>query len=358
VISINGFTITTLATSSQCPNPNSLSINDANGLLYAACYGGGVIVIGNSMCPPGFGIGSIFSCALCAPGTFNSLGSLYCPPCPAGTYASSCGSVSCSNCMAGTWSSEGNAICNGFCWAGRYGNSSTSVSPNCAGPCTAGYFCPNGSSSSTALECGSVGVYCPEGSAFPVVAQNGYFTIGGNDMQTQTSLQICDSGYFCVGGIRTECSAGTYSPLTGASSCETCAPGSVANQTGSSTCFPCSPGSYVPHSAFQCLLCTPGTYSSNPGATQCDSCVPGRYSPNFGSSECASCSPGSFSENGFFLCLSCPPSTYAISNGSSSCLNCDSANGLVCSRGTVSVTSGSWGYMLLLTLLAIVFTCQ
>ncbi|RYG49157.1 hypothetical protein EON67_06920, partial [archaeon] len=46
----------------------------------------------------------------------------------------------------------------------------------CSGPCAAGYYCPAGSTSSTAFQCGDVSVYCPAGSSAPVTVPNGYYS--------------------------------------------------------------------------------------------------------------------------------------------------------------------------------------
>ena len=47
------------------------------------------------------------------------------------------------------------------CDAGRYGDDIGMTSPNCSGACEAGYYCPPGSTSPQAQDCGSALVYCP-----------------------------------------------------------------------------------------------------------------------------------------------------------------------------------------------------
>ena len=54
------------------------------------------------------------------------------------------------------------------CPAGYYGNETGVVEPLCSGPCVQGYYCPPGSTTPTAVPCGSAGVYCPAVSRSPL----------------------------------------------------------------------------------------------------------------------------------------------------------------------------------------------
>ena len=49
-----------------------------------------------------------------------------------------------------------------FCPAGRYGNTTGADSADCSGQCTAGYYCPLGSTLPTQTTCGDATVYCPQ----------------------------------------------------------------------------------------------------------------------------------------------------------------------------------------------------
>jgi hypothetical protein len=49
-------------------------------------------------------------------------------------------------------------------------------SQSCSGSCTAGFFCPAGSTNSTAVPCGNATVYCPSGSARPTTVSSGATT--------------------------------------------------------------------------------------------------------------------------------------------------------------------------------------
>lgn len=81
----------------------------------------------------------------------------------------------------------------------------------CVLHCRPGYFCPAGSSSATANPCGGEAVYCPQGSAAPVVAEPGELTVGGfPNGTTRTATQPCLLGSFCLGGVSQLCPAGRF----------------------------------------------------------------------------------------------------------------------------------------------------
>ena len=65
------------------------------------------------------------------------------------------------------------------CRAGFYGDAFGLVDPKCSGLCAAGFFCPVGSSKAEEFPCGDPGVYCPEGSALPLPAPAGEYTVNG-----------------------------------------------------------------------------------------------------------------------------------------------------------------------------------
>ena len=129
-------------------------------------------------------------------------------------------------CAAGSYCTGGVAFA---CAAGRYGRYALETSPLCTGPCAAGYTCPAGSVSSYAVPCGSAAVYCPTGSAAPLPAAPGCFTVGGDGAGTTRSAQVlCPAGSWCAGGVPTLCAAGTYggAPGLGSAACSgVCAAG-------------------------------------------------------------------------------------------------------------------------------------
>ena len=66
-----------------------------------------------------------------------------------------------------------------LCPAGTYGNISALTTRKCSGPCPAGYFCPEATTSP--IICGSAGVYCPQGSGAPIEVKIGYYAVGSID---------------------------------------------------------------------------------------------------------------------------------------------------------------------------------
>lgn len=86
-----------------------------------------------------------------------------CEPCPPGQLCDSVGEEgsSIAGCPPGTYSTGGAGSGCTPCPPGRYGTGSSTTS-NCSGLCTAGYYCPAGSTTATAMVC-PAGYYCPAG---------------------------------------------------------------------------------------------------------------------------------------------------------------------------------------------------
>ena len=64
------------------------------------------------------------------------------------------------------------------CPAGTFGGTTGLTTASCSGPCRAGFYCPQGSTSATLHPCGGSSFYCPEGSARPKSVTTGYYAIG------------------------------------------------------------------------------------------------------------------------------------------------------------------------------------
>ena len=77
-----------------------------------------------------------------------------------------------------------------MCAEGYYGNSSDLKTSSCSGKCAAGCYCPEGSTSYCQVPCLRADSFCPEGSAFPILAMSGEKTVGGNN-----SNEICTLNY-------------------------------------------------------------------------------------------------------------------------------------------------------------------
>jgi hypothetical protein len=157
--------------------------------------------------------------------------------CPPGTYGLTRGlaSADCTRlCPPGHFCPEGSF--NGTyhrCPAGRYGAVTGLHNSACSGICAVGYYCPEGSVSPTQVQCGlpvesqrawrpapsangsdvpaaqNDSVFCPEGSALPLVALPGFHTVGYN-RTTRMSQRECPMGSYCIDGIVLDCPAGRY----------------------------------------------------------------------------------------------------------------------------------------------------
>ena len=111
-------------------------------------------------------------------------------------------------CPAGSYCLNGIAA---PCPAGRFGCSTGIGSALCSGPCTPGFFCPLGSSSSQAYPCGgnasdplAAAFYCPTGSGSPQAVSSGFYSTGsGTDAPHVASGQaLCPAGAYCAQGLK------------------------------------------------------------------------------------------------------------------------------------------------------------
>lgn len=102
--------------------------------------------------------------------------------------------------------------------------------------CPAGHFCPPNSSPTSPIPCGGNDKFCPLGSSRPTLVEKGHYTIGGTHL-TRSNEQICEPGFWCGNGTKTECEEGYY--------------GDSFAETESKCVGPCSIGYY----------CLPGSTS-------------------------------------------------------------------------------------------------
>ena len=159
------------------------------------------------------GLGTAECSGQCLAGTYCPSGTVlpltcplghYCPdgqvqiPCPAGKFGSITGlkDESCSGyCSVGHYCPSGStSATQTACPAGRFGSLSGLGNSSCSGLCSEGYFCPSASSSSTARTCGGSNLFCPFGSAAPVLVSAGYYSIGGNNYTTRSGQALCPIG--------------------------------------------------------------------------------------------------------------------------------------------------------------------
>ena len=250
---------------------------------------------------------------VCPPGQYSTVGSPSCPMCPAGQYGNSSGLP--------------NATCSGPCAAGYYGSTVGRNVSTCSGPCTAGYFCVSGSLNATAAAC-PPGQYSNTGSGNCTLCPAGLYgaTYGLNSSACSGN---CTAGWYCpIGSSNTTqivCPAGQYS-VTGSSVCTLCAAGQYGNTTGLPTAACSGP-------------CNAGTYGGSLGLTisSCNgSCAAGYYCPP-GSTRVnqTACPLGQYSLGGAGNCTLCDAGRY----GSSQALSTTNCSGL-CAAGYYGATPG------------------
>jgi len=191
-----------------------------------------------------------------------------------------------------------------LCPAGSYGSTTGLQSATCTGRCDAGYLCPPGSSSSTAIACPE-GYYCPAGTG---------------------TATICPTGAYCprLSPSPTLCPEGTYNEVAGKTQigdCLPCPPGKECG-VGTSNPAPCPLGSYCPGGG-ETNACVPGYYCDETGLQEPKLCPAGTYKPGGGYAitDCKPCEAGTWSNtpgeiNG---CReTCPPGSYCPSHNSMS----------------------------------------
>ncbi len=229
--------------------------------------------------------------------------------CPPGTAAAN---ATASVCPAGTFSTEGAGSCS-QCAAGLYGGSPGAVSPQCSGLCAPGFFCTSGSTNNTPSVC-PAGQYSMAGAGQCSDCSSGqYGSTPG--LQTPDCTGPCTAGYACPAGsvnaTVTLCPAGTYSTV-GSSVCTPCVAGLYGDTPGlplAACTGPCPAGRFGSVSGLTSATCTGACdagYACTPGsisATQ-TACPMGRYS--LGSAgECTVCPGGTFGVNSALRTADC-----------------------------------------------------
>ena len=265
-------------------------------------------------------------CTSCTSATSTSMKvsqvALGCASCEAGRYLPSGGTL---ETRPGHGSSEDDFVISNNecleCPAGTYTNGSSGSSACLT--CPEGYYCPRGSSS--AVPCGGVALFCPEGSPEPLQSSAGFYTTPDDEASRphRTGQAACPAGYRCVGGERTSCEDGeTFADAPLASSCVACqtcvagfAPVRQCNTTHDTVCTACAEGRYSSATDSTCRLCPPGTFCSAaaPSALECD---PGKYQPSSGRGDCLSCAIGYYQDakNGT-SCKKCPAHATTLTDG-------------------------------------------
>mmetsp|Transcript_16910 Transcript_16910/g.31665 ORF Transcript_16910/g.31665 Transcript_16910/m.31665 type:complete len:797 (+) Transcript_16910:126-2516(+) len=122
-------------------------------------------------------------------------------------------------CPPGYWCTGGKRY---KCIEGHYGAGTGNTASTCEGKCDPGHFCTEGSTSKTQNACGGSSVYCPKGSHNTTEVTPGYYTVpGAIDLEirygrdqknaTMSAQKVCEPGFYCSGGVKYHCAAGSWS---------------------------------------------------------------------------------------------------------------------------------------------------
>jgi hypothetical protein len=149
-----------------------------------------------------------------------------------------------------------------LCPAGRYQDTPGS----CQGVCTAGYFCPQGSTADKVEPCGGSEWYCPEGTQVRLDVASGWFSSGSgsvilDDTKYNFNKTMCPPGSYCIQGLKRLCPAGRFGVTEGLATYECTAK--------------CPPGTYCAVGSPEPVICPTGSFC--PDGVRSWPCPSGRY---------------------------------------------------------------------------------
>lgn len=101
-----------------------------------------------------------------------------------------------------------------MCAPGYYGGLFRETRQQCQGGCREGYYCPEGSTTPTEVECGDASRYCPANTSIPTEVSTGYYT-NGDTVSTRVNETIAPIGYYAIRGLLYACPAGYYGESEG-----------------------------------------------------------------------------------------------------------------------------------------------
>jgi len=192
----------------------------------------------------------------CPVGNYCPSGTITPIPCPIGTFLDTTGGFNVSSCQS--------------CVGGSFCNTSGLTSPT--GFCSAGFYCPGGSTVYQPLEyvC-PVGMFCPEGTTLPLPCPPGEY----QQLAMQAQCEPCPEGRTCVNSTADPelCPPHRYCPRGTGISPPECPPGTFTydNTTGlvlPTSCLPCETGRFCRNGVIS-GNCSAGYFcvSGNPGPT-------------------------------------------------------------------------------------------
>jgi hypothetical protein len=243
----------------------------------------------------------------CAPGSAPSgppsmSAPVQCTPCVAGNYCAG-GVAAAVPCAFGTWDDDGNAasvcvpwtVCSPGSAPSTVGTTTTNA---VCGACTAGTYCPGGSSPSMPCANGTWDHDANSATAcasWTACAAGSSLTTPGT-ATTDGVCSACAAGNYCAGGLTAAvpCASGTWdhdsNSATVCAAWASCAAGTAVNSPGSTTtnrtCAPCAVGTFsVTADALSCTpwtACPAGQFVSTAGTTttnqSCTACANGSFS--------------------------------------------------------------------------------
>ncbi|KAM4652057.1 LOW QUALITY PROTEIN: uncharacterized protein O3C94_014393 [Discoglossus pictus] len=298
-------------------------------------------------------------------GFFSLEGAFRPEPCPPGTFQPLRGQSTCRECPPGTFCNQSGLAEFSSCPQGHFCPSECFLPM----PCPVGTFSNiSGNPSIEFCELCSVGMYCsrpgmvqPEG-----YCHQGYYCRQGSSTSTPVGLRfgdICPAGHFCTSGLKHPCSPGTYNERKEAEDiawCLACPPGSFCDTPaligptglcqagffcilGATSPRPqdgingdiCPKRHFCPEGSSSPIPCPEGTYSNTTGQITCNLCPigytcsngdiilcpPGYFCLDGSESQKFPCPPGTFNPtpgvHRFDGCLPCPPGMFCSTWGSS-----------------------------------------
>lgn len=291
--------------------------------------------------------------------------------CPQGTFCVS-GSSTATSCTAGSYClTQGIGVVSGACSPGYYCNSGSTTPVPVNGVmgniCSQGNYCPSGSSTQTGCTSGTYGAgigltaqgdctSCPYGyycgtsglSSPTGPCSSGYYCIGGQTSSTPTGA-TCNTGSYCPAGSfeSIPCGVGTYQSSTGQSSCLTCPPGLVCGQ-GTITGTACGVGYYCPAGTGIATQypCPAGSYSDVASLSACKTCPAGSVCGAGATNTNTVCPQYYYCPAGTATALLCPLGTYNSASlsltSSSSCTSCPAGSYCVDGRVSAQCEAGYW----------------
>ena len=301
-------------------------------------------------------------CAPCAAGSYKvEPGNGTCTLCPANTYSATAAlaTSACTVCPLNSKSAAGSTQPgNCTCLPGY----TAAVGPTCV-PCVSGTYksgvggeactlCPNNTYS------GAIGA---NASSTCLTCTGNSTAVAGSDQSTDCH---CLAGFLTLSMGETnatcrQCSAGSYNPTLGATTCSKCdagyrssSPGAVAREQ----CVGCAANLWSPAGAAQCESCPGNTTAAALSDERVDcKCLAGYYPTLAGQdgATCHACPSGTFKPlQGSTACTICPENSFSTAVAATSNATCQfAAAGAVCPPGSndPSLCGCDFGYYTYMT---------